>query len=103
AYEYPREKKPSSASTRMTIRMIQRMPTFASVSFAPAETKVSAWRERQTGGSRLRSQVSQTDTSQGQSLGRDSPVGGQSPGHGPKRHPGSASRTPLQRRRPPGA
>lgn len=27
-YQYPREKKPSSASTRITIRMIQRMLIF---------------------------------------------------------------------------
>ena len=41
-YQYPREKKPSSASTSTMIRMIQRMPTFASVCGLPAETSVSA-------------------------------------------------------------
>ena len=33
AYQYPREKKPSSASTRITIRRIQRMSTLLAPPF----------------------------------------------------------------------
>jgi hypothetical protein len=49
-YQYPREKKPRSASTKITIRMIQRMLTCVrpSLRLSPAEVSVFVWEQRGT-------------------------------------------------------
>ena len=55
-YQRPREKKPSSASTRTTMRMIQRMPMLFRASLVgwvvDLTEVISAERKRETGGFR---------------------------------------------------